>query len=117
MSGFMRASLATITIVGIAGLALRLSGYGERIATAYQRFEADFQPWFDEGPLGRVLIRYYAPVYAWLYSAYAKGLGLEPEDEVLDVACGSGSSSPSTRNRSSASRGSTSREWRSTRPV
>ena len=90
MSGFMRVSLATITVVGIAGVVLRLSGYGERIATAYQRFEADFQPWFSEGPLGPFVARHYAPLYTWLYAAYAKGLELEPEDEVLDVACGSG---------------------------
>ena len=90
MSGFMRVSLAIITVVGIAGVVLRLSGYGERIAIAIQRFEADFQPWFDEGPIGRVWVRHYAPFYAWLYRAYAKSLELEPEDEVLDVACGSG---------------------------
>jgi len=90
MGGFMRVSLVTITVVGIAGVVLRLSGHGERIATAYQRFEADFQPWFSEGPLGPFVARHYAPLYTWLYAAYAKGLELEPEDEVLDVACGSG---------------------------
>ena len=90
MNGPMRASLATITVVGIAGVVLRLSGLWERIATAYRRFEADFQPWFSEGPLGPFVARHYAPLYTWLYAAYAKGIGLRPDDEVLDVACGSG---------------------------
>ena len=90
MGTVMRVSLATVTIVGIAGVVLRLSGYGERIATAFQRFEADFQPWFSEGPLGPFAARHYAPLYTWLYAAYAKGIDLQPDDEVLDVACGSG---------------------------
>ena len=36
------------------------------------------------------MARYYAPLDSWLYAAYAKGIELQPEDEVLDVACGSG---------------------------
>ena len=31
-----------------------------------------------------------SPLSAWLYAAYAKGIELAPEDEVLDVARGSG---------------------------
>ena len=91
MSGFVRASLATITVVGIAGVALRLSGLWERIDAAWQRLTAeDSQRRFLDGPLGRVYARYYAPLGTWLYAAYARGLELGPEDEVLDVACGSG---------------------------
>ena len=91
MSGFMRASLATITVVGIAGVALRLSGLWERLEVAWQRLTAeDAQLRFLEGPLGRVYARHYAPLGTWLYAAYARGIDLQPEDEVLDVACGSG---------------------------
>ena len=90
MNGFMRASLATITVVGIAGVVLRLSGYGERLSTAIERWEEDHQNWFFEGAVGRVIGRYYTPLSSWLWAAYAKGIELQPEDEVLDVACGSG---------------------------
>lgn len=90
MSGLLRASLATITVVGLAGVALRLSGYWQRFETAWQRFEAEIQPRVLDGRIGRVVARYYAPFNAWLYAIYARGLDLQPEDEVLDVACGSG---------------------------
>jgi len=91
MSGFVRASLATITVVGIAGVVLRLSGLWERIDAAWQRLTAeDLQRRLFEGRLGRVYARHYAPLATWLYAAYAKGLELGSEDEVLDVACGSG---------------------------
>jgi SAM-dependent methyltransferase len=91
MGGFMRASLATITVVGIAGVVLRLSGLWDRFEAAWQRLTAeDPQRRLFEGRLGRVYARYYAPLATWLYAAYAKGLDLQPEDEVLDVACGSG---------------------------
>ena len=91
MNGFMRASLATIAVVGIAGVALRLSGYWERIDTARQQWGSeDFQRRILDGPVGPFLVRHYAPLNSWLYAAYAKGLELQPEDEVLDVACGSG---------------------------
>jgi len=85
MSGVVRAGLATITIVGLAGVAVRLR-YGER----FDRWEEAHQHWFFEGAIGRIIAPYYAPLGAWLYAAYAKGLDLRPEDEVLDVACGSG---------------------------
>jgi SAM-dependent methyltransferase len=90
MGGFLRASLATITVVSLAGVALRSSGYWERIVAAYQRFEADYQPLLFDGPIGRILARVYPRFAAWLYRAYAQGLDLQPEDEVLDVAGGSG---------------------------
>ena len=90
MNGLMRASLATITVVGIAGVALRVSGYGERLSTAIERWEEGHQHWFFEGAVGRVIARYYTPLSSWLWAAYAKGIELQPEDEVLDVACGSG---------------------------
>ena len=90
MSGVSRAGVATIAIVGLAGVVLRLSGHGERLATAYQRWEEQNQQRFFDGAVGRIIARYYAPLGTWLYAAYAKGLDLRPEDEVLDVACGSG---------------------------
>lgn len=91
MSGIVRASLATITLVGIAGVVLRLSGRWERIDAAWQRLTAeDSQLRFLDGPLGPFFARHYAPLNTWLYAAYAKGIDLQPDDEVLDVACGSG---------------------------
>ncbi|MGD8485107.1 MAG: methyltransferase domain-containing protein [Chloroflexota bacterium] len=90
MSRIARASLATITILGLAGVVLRLSGYGARLATALERWEVEHQHWFFDGPIGRAVARGYAPLVARLYAAYAQGLQLQPEDEVLDVACGSG---------------------------
>ena len=91
MGPIMRASLATITVVGIAGVVLRLSALWERIDAAWQRLESeDSQLRFLDGPLGPFVARHYAPFGTWLYAAYAKGIGLQPEDEVLDVACGSG---------------------------
>ena len=90
MSGVLRVGLATITIVGLAGVVLRLSGYWERIATALPRSEEEFEPWLLDGPLGPLAARYYARFNTWIYAIYARGLDLRPEDEVLDVACGSG---------------------------
>ena len=91
MGAIMRASLATLTVVGIAGVALRLSGLWERIDTARQWWGSeDFQRRTLDGPLGPFLVRHYAPLNSWLYAAYAKGIDLRSDDEVLDVACGSG---------------------------
>ena len=90
MSGFLRLGVATITFVSLAGVVLRLSGYWERLSAAYRRFEDDFQLRFMDGPLGPFVARHYAPLNTWLYAAYARGLDVRPEDEVLDVACGSG---------------------------
>jgi SAM-dependent methyltransferase len=90
MNGIMRASLATITIVGLAGVAVLVSNSRQRIDPAVKRAQDDFQVWFLDGPIGRVVARYYAPFNAWLYAIYARALELQPDDEVLDVACGSG---------------------------
>ena len=90
MSGLLRASLATITIVSLSGVLLRLSGAWERIATSWPRSEEELQPWLLDGPLGPTIARTYAPFNTWIYAIYARGLDLQPEDDVLDVACGSG---------------------------
>ena len=91
MGAIMRASLATITVVSIAGVALRLIGLWGRIDGALQQLESEEgQLRFLEGPLGPFVARHYAPLGAWLYAAYAKGIDLRPDDEVVDVACGSG---------------------------
>ena len=45
---------------------------------------------FLDGPVGPFVVRHYAPFGTWLYAAYAKGIDLQSDDEVLDVACGSG---------------------------
>ena len=47
-------------------------------------------PGRSTGLWARSIARYYAPFNTWLYAIYARGLDLRPEDEVLDVACGSG---------------------------
>ena len=90
MSGFLRMGLVTVAFVGLASAALRLSGYWERLSAAYQRFEEGFQLRFMDGPLGPFVARHYAPFNAWLYAAYARGLDVQPDDEILSVACGSG---------------------------
>lgn len=86
MRRFLRASLLTIVIGGVAGFALKASGF-------WQRFK-DRQFQDDEMKLTGWVARFYgwaAPWLAgWLHAIVARLLDLQPEDEVLDVACGSG---------------------------
>ena len=51
MSAFMRASLATITVVGIAGVALRLSGLWERRKRILKRAEQLIDDYGEERTL------------------------------------------------------------------
>jgi SAM-dependent methyltransferase len=86
MRRFLRASFLIITIVTVAGVGLRASG-------VWQRFK-DQQ--FKDGearPTGWVArtFAWAAPwAGAWIYAIFARVLDLQPEDQVLDVACGSG---------------------------
>lgn len=78
---FLRASLAFIAIVVAAGVALRSTGAWQRIET---------QGRWPRGRIGRVFAWVGPRMSGWLYDAFAQTLDLQPEDEVLDVACGTG---------------------------
>jgi SAM-dependent methyltransferase len=78
-----RASTALVVATVAAGLAIRAMG-------GRTGFEERIQPIFLSGAIGRVIARSYAPFNRRLYAAVARILELQPEDEVLDVACGSG---------------------------
>ncbi len=78
-----RITVAVIAIVVVTRLAVRAAG-------GWQPLEEKIQPIFLSGPVGRVIARTYAPLNRWFYSAFARHLELRPDDEVLDVGCGSG---------------------------
>jgi len=83
MRGVLRVTFAIVAIVILTRVVVRAAG-------GWQRIEAEAQPVFLSGPVGRLIARTYAPFWGWLYSLFARRLDLQPEDEVLDVACGSG---------------------------
>lgn len=78
-----RASLATVVFIAAGGIALRVSGIW--------RWVEDQVIW-PTGRVGRLVARVYAsvPFVGRYYGVFADALGLGSEDEVLDVACGSG---------------------------
>ncbi|MFH1474981.1 MAG: methyltransferase domain-containing protein, partial [Chloroflexota bacterium] len=82
MRGFLRPSLATIAIVAVAGAGLLWAmGLWRRVEEQYK------------GPTGFVggIVAWTMPlIFRSLYDKVATVLDLRPEDEVLDVACGSG---------------------------
>lgn len=86
MRRFLRTSLWILTIAVAAGIALQVSG-------VWRRFQARQFPDGEAKPTGW-LARLYAWAVPWmgewLYAIFARRLDLQPEDEVLDVACGSG---------------------------
>jgi len=75
---------AVLAVAGVvAGLAIRATG-------GWSRFQERIQPIIYSGPIGTFIARTYGYLNGWLYSRFARFLELRPEDEVLDVACGSG---------------------------
>jgi SAM-dependent methyltransferase len=60
------------------------------VSGVWPRIETRMQPWLLDGPSGRWIARTYPMFAGWLYAAFARVLDLQPQDEVLDVACGSG---------------------------
>ncbi len=85
MRGFLRRALALITIVAAVVGVLRATGL-------WRRLDAQLTAQY-KGPTGRVgrLAAWSMPVmFRPLYAAMARAVDLRPEDEVLDVACGSG---------------------------
>lgn len=86
MRRLIRASLVTAAVVAVAVVALRVSG-------VWQRFRDRQFPEGEAKPTGR-LAQFYgwaAPrTNEWLYGIFARRLDLQPDDDVLDVACGSG---------------------------
>ena len=83
LRALMRVAVALAVAAIVAGLAIRATG-------GRTRFEERIQPIFLSGAIGRLIARSYAPLNGWLYAAVARVVQLRPEDEVLDVACGSG---------------------------
>lgn len=81
MRGFLRRGIAVVAIIAIVGVALRASG-------AWRRVEA--QGKWPSGLAGRVVTWVYPRTSGWLYDIFARFLDLKPDDEVLDVACGTG---------------------------
>lgn len=85
MRGFLRMVLGTVVTVAVVGVALRATG-------VWKWIDAQITVQF-EGPTGRAgrIAAWTMPIiFRPLYAAMAKTLVLKPEDEVLDVACGSG---------------------------
>lgn len=86
MRRVLRPCVAAVATVVLVGAVLRWSG-------AIQRFE-DSQSLDGEMRPSGFFARLYAAVTpwlgGWLYALFAKKLDLQPDDEVLDVACGSG---------------------------
>ena len=85
MGGFLRRTLTVIAIVAAVVGVLRATGL-------WRRLDAQVTAQY-KGPTGRVgrLAAWSMPVmFRPLYAAMARSLDLRPEDEVLDVACGSG---------------------------
>lgn len=79
----LRAGIALAVAITAAGVAIRASG-------GWTRFQERIQPIFLSGAIGRLFARTYAPFNRWFYTAFARVLEVQPDDEVLDVACGSG---------------------------
>lgn len=83
LSTLLRVGMALAVAATVAGLAIRAAG-------GWSRLEERCQPVVLSGPIGQLIARTYAPLYRRLYAAVARVLDLSPEDEVLDIACGSG---------------------------
>lgn len=79
----LRAGIALVVATVVAGLAIRATG-------GWVRFQERIQPIFLSGAIGRLIARTYAPFNRWFYRRLAPIVDVQPEDEVLDVGCGSG---------------------------
>jgi 2-polyprenyl-3-methyl-5-hydroxy-6-metoxy-1,4-benzoquinol methylase len=76
-----RRTFAAVVVVAVAGIVLRALGVWNWVEALGKG---------PSGRVGRLIARTYAPLVGFYYSIYARALDLQPEDEVLDVACGSG---------------------------
>ncbi len=81
MRTLARAGLAAAAFAAVGGVVLRISGLWARIVA---------QGKAPSGRLGRIMAWTFVPFVGILHPSYAQALALQPEDEVLDVACGSG---------------------------
>jgi len=86
MRRFLRTSLPIIAIVAAAVVVLKTSGALQRFKDQ-QFVEEEVKP---TGWLARSWAWAAPWAWGWLYAVFAGALDLQPEDEVLDVACGSG---------------------------
>ncbi len=81
--------LAVLSTIGVVTLAALVWG----VSMALRRFTERQFPEGEAKPTGWLASAYARTVPwlgEWLYSIFAKRLELTPDDEVLDVACGSG---------------------------
>jgi SAM-dependent methyltransferase len=85
MRRLLRASLITVTTITIATVR-RATGVWERFREQ-QFVDDEVKP---TGWLATAYARSTPWMEGWLYALFARALNLEPDDEVLDVACGSG---------------------------
>lgn len=86
MRRLLRASLITIGLVAAVTLVLRASGVWQRFKDE-QFVDDEVKP---TGWLATAYARSTPWMEGWLYALFARVLNLQPDDEVLDVACGSG---------------------------
>lgn len=86
MRRLLRASLIAITAVTVVTVVLRASGVWQRFKEQ-QSVDDEVKP---TGWLATAGARSAPWIWRWLYALTARVLNLQPDDEVLDVACGSG---------------------------
>jgi SAM-dependent methyltransferase len=86
MRRFQRAILLITAVVAVAIVVLKTSGVWQRFKDE-QFVEEEVKP---TGWLARSWAWAAPWAWGWLYAIFARLLELQPEDEVLDVACGSG---------------------------
>ncbi len=86
MRRLLRTSLLIIAVAVVVIVVLKTSGVWQRFKDQ-QFVEDEVKP---TGWLARSWAWAAPWAWGWLYAIFARVLGLQPEDEVLDVACGSG---------------------------
>lgn len=86
MRRLLRSTLIVITAVTVVTVVLRASGVWQRFKDE-QFIDDEVKPtgWF-----ATAYARSTPWMWRWLYALSARVLDLQPDDEVLDVACGSG---------------------------
>lgn len=86
MRRFIKLMTVAVAVAVAAGLAFRVSGAKQRFMDSQFR-EGEIKP---TGWLASLMGAISPWAGRWLYAVFAKRLELQPDDEVLDVACGSG---------------------------
>jgi 2-polyprenyl-3-methyl-5-hydroxy-6-metoxy-1,4-benzoquinol methylase len=86
MRRFLRTSLPIIASLSVLGVLLKVSGVWQRFLDR-QFEEREFRP---TGRFARIYAQTAPWLGWWTYGDFAGRLALQSEDDVLDVACGSG---------------------------